>query len=87
MITHTVDLHEYLSDNIYDYPLMSMGKVGKSSVNSGDQFLSVYTKTIVHRVPKTLIFLAGHPLFRTNGSVLDASSRSHHAVNTEIKMI
>jgi hypothetical protein len=29
MITHTVDLHEYLSDNIYDYPLMSMGKVGK----------------------------------------------------------
>jgi hypothetical protein len=30
MITHTVDLHEYLSDNIYDYPLMSMGKVRKS---------------------------------------------------------
>jgi ABC-type dipeptide/oligopeptide/nickel transport system ATPase subunit len=27
MITHKVDLHDYLSDNIYDYPLMSMGKV------------------------------------------------------------
>jgi hypothetical protein len=31
MITHTVDLHEYLSDNIYDYPLMSMGKVRNNS--------------------------------------------------------
>jgi hypothetical protein len=38
MITHTVDLHEYLSDNIYDYPLMSMGKVRKSSFNGCKNF-------------------------------------------------
>jgi hypothetical protein len=31
MITHKVDLHEYLSDNIYDYPLVSMGKVSPNS--------------------------------------------------------
>merc|ERR1711892_1151994 len=35
MITHEVDLHEscLLSDNIYDYPLMSMGKVKVESID------------------------------------------------------
>ena len=39
MITHEVDLHEVagLSDNIYDYPLMSMGKVKVESIDDAEE--------------------------------------------------
>merc|ERR1712002_288363 len=39
MITHEVDLHEEckLSDNIYDYPLMSMGKVKVESIDDNEE--------------------------------------------------
>ena len=39
MITHEVDLHEAckLSDNIYDYPLMSMGKVKVDSIDDAEE--------------------------------------------------
>ena len=39
MITHEVDLHEscLLSDNIYDYPLMSMGKVKVDSIDDAEE--------------------------------------------------
>merc|ERR1711915_500362 len=39
MITHEVDLHEEckLSDNIFDYPLMSMGKVKVESINDAEE--------------------------------------------------
>jgi hypothetical protein len=30
MITHVVDMRSFLSENIYDYPCVSMGKVSKS---------------------------------------------------------
>jgi len=39
MITHEVDLHEEckLSDNIFDYPLMSMGKVKVESIDDAEE--------------------------------------------------
>lgn len=39
LITHAVDLHEVclLSDNIYDYPLMSMGKVKVESIDDEEE--------------------------------------------------
>ena len=39
MITHQVDLHEAckLTDNIYDYPLMSMGKVKVESIDDTEE--------------------------------------------------
>ena len=39
MITHEVDLHESckLTDNIYDYPLMSMGKVKVESIDDAEE--------------------------------------------------
>ena len=39
MITHQIDLHESckLSDNIYDYPLMSMGKVKVESIEDDEE--------------------------------------------------
>merc|ERR1711936_638590 len=39
MITHVVDLHEVcgLSDNIHDYPLMSMGKVKVESIDDDEE--------------------------------------------------
>ena len=39
MITHEVDLHEscLLSDNIFDYPLMSMGKVKVDSIDDAEE--------------------------------------------------
>ena len=39
MITHKVDLHEacLLSDNIFDYPLMSMGKVLVESIDDSEE--------------------------------------------------
>ena len=41
MITHEVDLHEVagLSDNIYDYPLMSMGKVKVDSIDDAEEMM------------------------------------------------
>ena len=41
MITHTVDLHEEagLSDNIFDYPLVSMGKVLVESIDDAEEML------------------------------------------------
>ena len=41
MITHTVDLHEEagLSDNIFDYPLVSMGKVIVESIDDSEEML------------------------------------------------
>ena len=41
MITHEVDLHEIagLSDNIYDYPLMSMGKVKVESIDDAEEMM------------------------------------------------
>ena len=39
LITHEVDMHEtcLLSDNIYDYPLMSMGKVKVDSIDDNEE--------------------------------------------------
>ena len=39
MITHTIDLHEaaLLSDNIFDYPLVSMGKVIVESIDDSEE--------------------------------------------------
>ena len=39
MVTHVVDLHEeaLLSDNIYDYPSVSMGKVKVDSIDDGEE--------------------------------------------------
>ena len=41
MITHEIDLHESagLSDNIYDYPLMSMGKVKVESIDDAEEMM------------------------------------------------
>ena len=41
LITHAVDLHEacLLSDNIYDYPLMSMGKVKVESIDDEEEMI------------------------------------------------
>ena len=41
LITHEIDLHEIcgLSDNIYDYPLMSLGKVKVESIDDAEEML------------------------------------------------
>eukprot|EP00094_Tigriopus_californicus_P010960 TCALIF_10574-PA protein Name:"Similar to Mhc Myosin heavy chain, muscle (Drosophila melanogaster)" AED:0.06 eAED:0.07 QI:131/0.8/0.63/1/0.8/0.72/11/394/1898 len=41
LMTHKVDLHEScgLSDDIYDYPLMSMGKVKVESIDDGEEMM------------------------------------------------
>ena len=49
MITHKVDLHTscLLSDDIYDYPLMSMGKVQVESIDDVEEMqimdVSIYS--------------------------------------------
>ena len=64
MITHKVDLHEscMLSDDIYDYPCVSMGKVLVDSIDDVDNRgeginafeLSVKNKEIVYKKAKEL---------------------------------
>jgi len=39
LITHKVDLHDCLSDNIYDYPCVSMGKVKVESIDDEEEMM------------------------------------------------